>query len=128
MGQSCSMHQKEIISRKTVQELKTTHNFANSAMTYGKADAPIYDKSDLEEWAEPEAKGAWPETKGAWQDEREVKAGHFTDVYLRSLQKATAHAHSKAHDDFTVVEDLEEKDFTLDAGNKKALGMHGTEM
>ena len=42
--------------------------------------------------------------QGAWQDERMVKAGHFTDVYVRDLRKSVA-ARVSAED--CTVEDME---------------------
>ena len=101
MGQSCAIHQKAV-SSNTQPKLKTSsRNLVNSALKFGESPKPSPPESSAEEWVEQGT------AKGAWQDNRDVKAGHFNEVYLRGLKKTVAESKERAD---CTLEDLEGKE------------------
>ncbi len=99
MGQSCAIHQKQITANNATQTIKTTENLVKSAMEYSHPTKPDPPKPNPENWAQQGGSA-----KGAWQDERDVKAGHFNEVYVRGLKRAVAE--TKESKDCTL-EDME---------------------
>ncbi len=112
MGNTCVLHSKSDENYVMVTDedppppphQRHHHSLGNIHGSFDEGRNPII-ISSFRPHSRVDHGNKWAGTRireGAWQEERKVKAGHFTDVYLRSLQKSC----SQVSED-CMIEDIE---------------------